>query len=359
MIYYGVAAIFPLLMWLVNDTVGKTKKLKEKDKTRIKYGLVVAAILPMMLMFILRHMSVGADTVGYVYFFEEEIRDISLSKIFSASDIRFEVGFQIYVKIISLLTDSYTVFFLINGLLIFGILFHFAKKNTENPFVFFFLFITLGTYNFMETGLRQSLAMVICLLAVDFLKKNKPSSVLVFVLLVVLAYFFHKSAIIFLLMCPLSLIKKFDWMFAIDAVLALVLTFGFAFFQDMFNELLGYDYEIEETGNGGIFLALIIFIFAYSCLVMYNNRKKVDRQSLIVQLSLITIIFWLLRLISRTAERISYYYISGLYVYFAQASHYDKSKDTVWIKWLLILACFALFIYRNVGVTYHFFWQVV
>ena len=355
MIYYGIAAIFPLIMWFINDYVARVNKL-EKQKEKLKRQLTIVAILPIFLLFVLRYKYVGGDTIGYVRFFQKEVRSYSWAQLFDADTMRFEIGYRIYVKIISLFTDNYTIFFLVNGLFIFGTLLHFSRKYTKNPFVFFFLFITLGAYSFVETGLRQALAMMICLWSVDLIKNKKP---IWFVLVVVFAYYFHKSALIFLIMYPLSIVKKYDWMIAVYVIIAGLFLVGFSAFQGLFNQLLGYEYEIEETGNGGIFMMFVLVLFLFSFFIMYDKPKEVDGQSLIVQLSLMTVIFWLLRLISRTAERISYYYIFGLYIYFSQAVNYDKDKLSSLLKWMLILACLVLFVYRNFGVGYQFFWQGV
>ena len=353
MIYYGIAAIFPLIMWFINDYVVRVNRLDEQQKKKLTQRLTIVAILPIFLLFVLRYKYIGADTIGYVRFFQKEIRSYSWGQLFETDTMRFEIGYRIYVKIISLFTDNYTIFFLVNGLVIFGTLLHFSRKYTKNPFIFFFLFITLGTYQFIETGLRQALAMMICLWAVDLLKNKKP---IWFVLLVILAYYFHKSALIFLIIYPLSIVKKIDWMIALYIIMAAILFVGFASFQGFFNQLLGYEYDIEETGNGGIFMMFVLVLFAFSFFMAYDKKDKEKTESVVLHLSLLTVIFWLLRLISRTAERISYYYIYGLYIYFSQAVNYDKDALSSLLKWLLILACLVLFIYRNIGITYQFFW---
>ncbi len=354
MIYYGLAAIFPLLCWAFHDWWIKLNKLSEEKKKKFKIGMVVVAILPMFLLFVLRYKYIGADTIGYVRFFQKEIRKYSWAQLFDVESMRFEIGFRVYTKIISLFSSSYTFYFLINALVIFGILMRFSFKYTQNPFVFFFLFITLGTYAFFETGLRQALAMVLCLLAVDFVKDKKPIR---FIFLVVLAYFFHKSALVFLLIYPLCAIKKYDWAIFVYVILAAVFVLGFTAFQDLFNQLLGYEYGVEETGNGGIFMLFIFVIFAFCFFMTYDKKGEKKTENVILHLSFLTVIFWLLRLVSRTAERISYYYIFGLYIYFSQAIKYDKDRLSSFLKWLLILACLVLFIYRNIGTNYQFIWQ--
>lgn len=354
MIYYGIAAIFPLIMWFIHDYVVRVNRLDEKAKKKLTWKLTLMAILPMFLLFVFRDKSIGADTIGYVRFFQKDIRTYSFAQLFDQDLVRMEIGFRLYVKIISLFTDNYTVYFFVNGAVLFGSLLRFSLKYTKNPFVFFFLFITLGTYAFFETGLRQALAMVICLWSIDFIKKKK---IIPFILLVLIAYFFHKSAIVFMLVYPLGMIRRYDWMVFLYAILAVVFTVGFTFFQNLFNQLLGYEYEIEETGNGGIFMLFVLILFIYSSLMNYGKKGDEKAENAILHLSFLTVIFWLLRLISRTAERMSFYFMFGLYGYFAQAIGVDRDKVSSLLKWLLILACMVLFVYRNMNTTYLFFLQ--
>lgn len=356
MIYYVISALWPLAMWLLYYSTTKAGRMEDKQKIKLKNALAVISVLPMFLVFVLRYKYIGADTIGYVRFFEGEVRKYTFAELLNTDIMRVEVGYRIYVKLISLITENYTVFFLVNGIVIFGTLLHFAKKYTENPFVFFFLFITLGTYSFVETGLRQALAMVICLWALDFLKDKKAIR---FILLVILAYCFHHSAMVFILMLPLSWIRKLDWSIVTHLFVGAAFLVGFTVFHDLFNEWLGYDYGIEETGNGGIFLALVVVLFIFSLFMTYGNLTKTDGQHLIVHLSILTVTIWMLRLFSRTAERISYYYIIGLYAYFAQAVQCRKDKLSDLAKCALLLACFVLFMRRNINASYLFFWQMV
>ena len=136
------------------------------------------------------------------------------------------------------------------------------------------------------------------------------------------------------------------------SIIAIIFIVGFAFFQNIFNDILGYDYTIEETGNGGIFLMLLVVLFIFS-MYMHLGRDIEIEQITIPHFAIITIIFWLLRMISRTAERISLYFIMGFYGYFANAVLYRKGNLMSFIKYMLIFACLGLYLYRNLYVLKH------
>lgn len=355
MIFYLVAAIVPLLIWYLgvrerkfNNAVGSENS--ENKGTSI--WLVLLGVLPMFLMFVLRNNHVGGDTAGYVGFLNS-VRDIDFFEMFVYKHTRDEEsGYLIYVKLISYLTNSYTIYFLINGLIIFGSFFRFAIKYTKNPLLFFFFFAVSGTYTFVLTGLRQALAMSIALWAFDFVKKKKFVK---FALIVVLSSLFHKSSVICLMIYPLARVKKTDQILSCYISLAVVLLLGFSFFQDLFNQLIGYDYKVEETGNGMIALIMYLLMFVLSVWVIRDKKPGIGENSLVFHMSAIAVLFWVLRLVSRTAERISYYFIAGLYAYFATASDVERSKFAGVMKWMVIVGSFLIYAYRNIGAYYAFF----
>ena len=136
MIYYGLAAIFPLFCWCIDWWWKQQNQLNKEDEKKVKKWLTVLAVLPMFLLFVFRYKYVGVDTIGYVRFFQTEIRKYSFIQLLDQDLLRVEIGYRLYVKIISLFTSNYTVYFFINGTIIFGTLLRFSLKYTKNPFVF-------------------------------------------------------------------------------------------------------------------------------------------------------------------------------------------------------------------------------
>ena len=187
MIYYLIIAIFPLVVNFLHSSVNKKRELEYKSENK-NLGLIVLAVLPMFLLYAFRSEHIGPDTSGYVKSFLLA-RDVTFLDLFTLDD-RFELGFRIFEKLIAFVTDSYTIYFIICGIILFGVLVRFAYKYTGNPYVFLFLFCALGSYNFYLTGLRQSLAMTICLLSIDFIKNKKPIK---FVLTIAVACLFHSK----------------------------------------------------------------------------------------------------------------------------------------------------------------------
>ena len=354
MIYYLIATFFPILCWGIYcymDSVGQSELLAKKRKGY----LVVLAVLPMILLFALRGRFVGPDTPGYIKFFQTEIKQYTWAQLFQQDTNRQEIGFRLYVKIISLFTDNYTIFFAITAIIVFGVLTRFALKHTGNPFVFIFLFNALGSYSFYMTGLRQTLAMTVCLLGVDFIKDKK---LLPFLISVIIGYFFHKSAILFVVAYPFAQLKFNKTTIVIYILLTALLFVSFTSLQQFVNELLGYEYGIEATGNGEIFFVLVTLLFTY-CLILNDDVEKMlpkKNHQMLLNLSYVTVVLWGLRLVSRTAERPSLYFMPLLYALITWASCSKKKDNRIYV-FIIIYVCGALFVYRNLGLNYSFFWQ--
>jgi len=347
MIYYMMAAIMPLFVMTLKKLFKKYKNIVIDDKS----GTIIS-VLPMALMYALRHMRLGADTIGYVRAFQN-MRSLPFSYCFSGES-RHEIGFLLYEKIISVFTDNYTIYFIITAIILFGVLGRFAYKYAGNPYVFLFLFVALGTFQFYLTGLRQALAITTCLLAFDFIVSKKLWK---FILTVIVAQFFHKSAIVFLIAYPLCNLQKISNSIVMYGATTAGFAMSFATFNEFVNDLLGYDYGIEETGNGEIFLTLILIFTVYALFNINRIKNETKLYQPLMHMSFITVMLWFLRLISRAMERPSFYFIIGFYAFVSLAYKHGKGKEAYLINIGIIGISLMLFLYRNSGIAFRFFWQ--
>lgn len=353
MIYYLLAATIPLFVLGIRNYYFNKYTITEQKKERVDKLFVFFAILPIFLLYVLRSSHIGVDTIGYVRNFQNTSG--GLSEIWQSADK--DPGFMVYTRLVNLLSKNYTVYFLITGILIFLPIYYFSIKYTQNPYVFLFFMITLGYYSFIETGMRQAIAMSICLTSYGAIKNKNFINIVRTALTIAVAYFFHKSAVIFVLLFVLSFLSDSGINKILYLVITIIFAAGFSFFQDLFNEWVGYSYEIEETGNGYIFLLVILGLYIISA-IWGNKDIDGDRNKIVANSASFTVVMWVLRLISRTAERISYYFILGHFAYATKIFAFNKhSKDLLILRLGIVLICISLFVYRNIDVQYAFFWQ--
>jgi hypothetical protein len=181
-------------------------------------------------------------------------------------------------------------------------------------------------------------------LSFPLIKKRK---LIPFLILLLLAFTFHKSAILFIAAYYIYN-RKIGWgntiIYAVFAVLACLYI---DVIQEWFNDKLDYDYGVEETGNGFIFFALIAVVTAFSFFMILFYKKKTPESTGFLNIGVITLVMWMLRLATRVAERPSFYFMffsAAMLCYALDAP--PKSRDRIIYKVAVYSAFMLLFVYR-------------
>lgn len=181
------------------------------DRLRKFYVGIISVIL--IFQSGLRNVAVGEDTFTYYLAFKEITR-MSWSNVEQSfwEYFRFGIGkdpgFLIFQKAFQYITIDFQWFLMFIAVLFFTSFGIFLYKNTSkiSDCVIAYVVYSVMFYTFYSyTGLRQTIAMSIILLGYEFIKKRK---IVWFVLTILLASLFHKSALIFLLFYGLTYIKS-------------------------------------------------------------------------------------------------------------------------------------------------------
>ena len=349
MLTYILVALFPLLVGSFFDTrvaVGISEDMAQtKEFRRKRFRWLLVAALPMFVLIAFRGQHMGADTGVYLKIFNQ-ITDIPWSNIFAVNQktYQFESGFVVFEKLIASFTQDDRVYQIIYSAIYLLSIVTFANQLEKHNFSFLYFFATIGTYTFMFTGVRQCLAMCICLLSYTFVKKRK---LILFLLMVLLAFTFHKSAILFVIVYFIYN-RKINWINAVIYVVFGALAYLYIdVLQNWFNSALDYDYGIEETGNGRIFFAIILVITLYSYFTILSNKKLTYESRGLLNIGTITLVLWLLRLVTRVAERPSYYFVffsAAMLCYALDAP--TNSQDRKIYKVAIYSAFMALYVYK-------------
>ena len=320
-------------------------KMQAKKLKRRRWWLLLVAALPMFVLVALRGPHMGADTGGYLKFFDQMV-NTPWDQIFVRNEAtyEFEEGFVIFEKLLTYVTDDSRVYQVLYTLVYLLALVTFANELEKGRFAFLFFFATMGTYTFMFTGVRQCLAMSICLLSYPFIKRKK---LIPFILLVILAFFFHKSAILFLA-AYFIYNRRLGWFNAvIYGVLAALAFINIETIQEWFNDTLDYEYGIEATDTGFIFFAIIVLVTAFAYFAILHYKKETRESVGLLNVAGITLVLWLLRLETRVAERPSYYFMFFSAAVLCHALDAPtKNGDKLIYKLVVYAAFLVLFIYR-------------
>ena len=349
MIIYIIAAIFPLLVGYLFNTrvaIGFTEEMVETKKyKRLRWRWLFLAALPLFVLIAFRGSHMGADTSVYLKFFKQ-VQITPWNRLLAENDAtyKFEPGFVVFEKLLTYVTKSEQVYQVIYSSIYFLATVFFANQLEKCNFSFLYFFATIGTYTFMFTGVRQCLAMSICLFSYYFIKKRK---LIPFLLLMLLAFSFHKSAILFIITYFIYN-RKISWgnslIYAIFGGLAFIYI---DIIQEWFNDSLDYDYAIEETGNGFIMFAIIVIVTMFSFLMILYYKKQTKESVGMLNIGVITLILWFLRLATRVAERPSYYFMffsAAMLVYALDAL--SETKDELLYKFIVYSSFMLLFVYK-------------
>lgn len=338
---------------VLNNRFPNSEKQNEQDRL-----FLIISFLFIVLLSSFRSYHVGPDTIQYLQHFERTCKGYSIHL-----DERFESGYKFLVYIVSRLSYNEQFFLTIMALIINIPIARFIYKYSTNKFLSVVLYITIGSFTFQLTGLRQSIAMSLCLIAIDFVLSRK---LLPFVCIVIFAALFHKSAILFLpvYLFGYKVIRK-------KRIIVLIMVMITMFFSSIIFEnvgvFLGYEeyinsYGVKNFGGWTIVLILIITLVLY--LVVKNNSLTYDYYEKSNNIFFVVVIFalalYLMRYQVRVAERVSLYYRQAVIVLLPNAiSRLNNDKTVIILNVLCSVLATLLFFYWLKGSLYLYtpFWE--
>ncbi|MBQ7333644.1 MAG: EpsG family protein, partial [Clostridia bacterium] len=229
-----------------------------------KYYVIICSLALIVVMGLRDRYTGSMDTYMYTTVFAGAQNYASLPSylqqmgIFDGPLIFSEAGFFVFTWLAAQILPNPQWFLLLTAFVIISLTAKFILENSEDPAISWITFICLGSFSFAMNGMRQALAMSICLISYRYVREKK---LIPFLLIILLAVLFHKSAIIFALVYLMRNMKLNVKSFAFIAA-------GFVFFiaianrlAFIFDSLTGEDYsEAESFESGGVVNVLIYLI---------------------------------------------------------------------------------------------------
>ncbi len=321
-LYFGL--FFGLFgLWIAQMALPKNKKMFNIAATVLVFAFIG-----------LRDTSVGADTKVY-------------SKLYYTNYDwgEKEFGYTLLTKFFNELGVSFNIFLIIISIFC-GICFYvFIQKYSDNYIFSIILFVAIGNFTMFLTGLRQTIAISIIVLAIMAMLERKWYF---FFPLVLFASIFHYSSIIFLPVYFLNRVKFSAKKIAIIAVVfwGILLVFYnpiFQFFSKYFPEQYAGDLQ-ESSGKYGIsFLVIaieiLIFIFCWlycESFIEETNSKDVRIWSVLLIFQAIVVGFQLSARSSLQISRNAYYFDIAKLALITKAISKAYSEDKMIYKILII-----------------------
>lgn len=332
MLYYYIYVLISLFCIVMENYI-KTDKQKKRN--------LLLAILPVFALIAFKAVDVGSDTEVYITMFGEH----TAQNFAKGDEGRIEYGYVLFQRLLYYISHESQIIFIATGLVVSSACYKFFLNNARNSCLALYFFMTLGFLGFALSGIRQTLAISIVLLSFQYIKEQKLYK---FLLMTVFAMLFHKSAAYFLpayFIAHRSLATKQVSLMLVGAL------FLFLFADELLGyveTILNYDYGIEETGNGHIFFGVVLFI---TVLVIRSRQRILSSRSgneTMININFLSLATWTVRLVSRTAERVSLYFLPFTAVALEEFISSDKKNRSMWtLLWFFVATYLFL---RRIGI---------
>lgn len=353
-VYINLLVILFLLKYLINQWPNITEP-------KIQKSFLITSSIILALFTGLRDPYTGADTLGYGRNFLNLREYSSFSYAISEKTGRFEFLYKIWVRLIGYITDNVNVFFTITAIFVAVFVGINIWKNSKNPYFSIILYYTVGNFTFQMTGLRQAMAMAVILYSVEFIKEKKLWK---FLLTVWIASLFHKSALAFVVAYPLANMKinfkSFVFYFG-------TLIFAVAFRGPItmtLGKIIGYDeYEGAGVSNqmGGFAVIGMLLLTLILCYIFFESlMKQSEYNHIFFNITMLSLIIYILRYTIRVAERVSFYYQFAFVILLPnviEAIPDKKTRKTVYVCAILLASALFFYRYQIKPSYYGFLWN--
>lgn len=267
-----------------------------------------------------------------------------------------EPGYGIWNVIIAFISSNRYIFLLLSTLVLYGMLYYHIIKYSKTPFLAFFILFCIF-YFFTFTYLREVLAVGVSWFSIPYAIKRKPIH---FGLIILLAFSFHNSALLFGLTYFIAPLKLTRQRIVIIVFLSLILgltplgSFVFELFASNINETKANNVlsNVENTNIFYIAEAIIFFIIIL-WRYKYIDEDETSRCMLNIALGFIFILMFFARFTD--GGRMSWYFLIGVACTFAGMM---SKKTKITLDMLPIILICSMFYFRilyswgSVGILY-------
>lgn len=299
MIIYGIVIVLTIgVNWLFTEL--------HYEKKRIDQITVVFFFLSYLFLLCARDYAVGVDTHHYIKSFESsrllawkeqlQFEDTEIGFVLLRSAVSFFGGARLFVVVVAILT-------------VIPVLYLYRNEAEDSMMCISFFLISL-LFEMFFSGMRQSIAIGLAVPAYYFVKQKKKIG---FILTVVLAYFFHKSAIVLALLYPiyhLHITKK--WLWYIVPLMGVIALKRDTLMNSIFRlagEEYAYKYSYLTGSSGQKGLMVLFLLITVYCYIILDETKAGKEEIGLRNILLLAAFIHLFTPLNPTISRINYYFI--------------------------------------------------
>ncbi len=341
-----------------------SKALGESTIHRNQKIFVIIACVTLFLVMGLRHPHVGTDTPQYLRVYHS-IKYFRWNQVSWDNLLEQEIGFKLYNYVLNWFGVSDQMYLILYALFVSVVIAKLIEQYCRNLFWGFYFHITIGLFTMSMSGMRQTIACLICWLAISYILRKKPIR---FILVVLLAASFHQSAIFFLPFYFAGYVrvsKVGGWMMISICVLLILFKSSIlillSYIMPEKYEIYGLINDRYPLNNGVVLIAVLIPAF---CLFFWRNQQKEPRQlqldSMYFLGSFCYAVITVLALSSQAIGRMNMYFYLFNVVLLGNIISEMEDQRTRYIvtMFAIVLPGYMFFKAQSLGISpYFFFWQ--
>lgn len=295
----------------------------------------------------LRATTVGVDLWNYL----DKYHTISLSSfsVIWSNRATVDIGFGVLNKLMAIIGVSDRMFIVLMALFMTAPIAWLYIKESDSWMLTISLFIILPIFSMCFSGYRQAIAIAAVPLQYYF-TKNK--NILGFLLSVLLAFTFHTTALIVLILYPIYHLRiKRIWLLGLIPIMTALYIFNKQIYSLTANLLGGkFEERYGEISNTGAYGMLILFIlFAVMSFVLPDETIMEADDFGLRNLLLLTVVFQFFAPVNTIAMRMNYYYLVFIPIAVPRMLALHKTqfrKFAVAAEYTMIIAFSGYFLYK-------------
>ena len=301
--------------------------------------------------------SIGNDTIHYLSYYKQ------IAKSGIDTNFQIELGYQYFCLLLSKLNPDPSFILIISATLCYGVCGIYIYKKSDNILYSIILLFCIA-FSFFASGIRQSIAMVIVLIA--YLKIRDGKKILP-IFLILLASLFHVSALVaFLWFAHKVMPKKPAAVITLAFAISILAALGSvnSILTNILKEYQSY-FESENAGTGWlgiIYYALRALVFY--CFIYIASKKDEKRYSLEISNTVLLLITVCLGFAVNLFSRASLYFLLITVIDLPNVFNSGKIKNRdIWmlIMGIVMLAYFMVTLIArpewNNLYPYEFYWN--
>lgn len=332
------------------------KGQEAEKRNKIAIGIFFFIFLTMLM---LRDVSIGRDLPVYKGFFGA-YGHMDWSDAMSTD---MEQGFAALYKVVWHFTDDFQWFIVITAIITVVPIWYTYNRLIEDPALSIGLFLILPTFVMSFSGLRQVLAISAGMVAYEMTRKHK---LIPFILTVVLAFSFHRSAFILLFMYPLyhaKITKK--WLLVVVPAMGIIYLFNKPIFGFL-NSLIAEYFEGDVTETGAYMMLVLFILFAVYSFVVTRDTDLDDETIGLRNFILMAVAIQMFAPLHSLAMRMNYYYIIFIPLLIPKIIKHASPNwfKPVWVSRYVMTLFFLFYFFDHAPsgnildtFPYKFFWE--